>query len=163
MLSFQPSAWSYSARSASRFSEKVFCTTLEDYPSSTPKFITVQQLGPSTQYRLRWRQITNEEARGRILLYKLQWRTENGNFSNVQYLHGSSEEFTISGLQPSTPYFVRLLPATNAGHAPDENDSYSTATSARYASLGKSAFFRLGRSCEGSGSALANTMSTLVK
>ncbi|CAG7726772.1 unnamed protein product [Allacma fusca] len=112
---------SYSGRSASAQSQRVHCITKEDVPVSVPRLLQFERFGPATQARVRWRPLSNSEARGRITMYKIQWRTTHGSFNNVRYLDGSSAEFLITDLIANESYEVRIIPATSVGY-PLEKD-----------------------------------------
>lgn len=59
--------------------------------------VSLERFGPPSQIRVAWKPLNNRDARGKIILYKLQWRSVDGEFSNVRYIDGDSEEFVISG------------------------------------------------------------------
>lgn len=59
--------------------------------------VVVERFGPPSQVRLTWKPLSNREARGKIILYKLQWRSADSEFSNVRYIDGNSQEFVITG------------------------------------------------------------------
>lgn len=72
--------------------------TLVSVPKNKLLRVNVEWFGPPDQARLTWRPLSNYDARGNIILYKLQWRSIDGEFSNVRYIDGASEEFTITGI-----------------------------------------------------------------
>ncbi|XP_035710982.1 protogenin isoform X2 [Folsomia candida] len=114
---------SYSVKSASAQSQKVICSTLEDTPIKAPRNFIFERYGPASQVRIRWRPLSDSEARGKITLYKLQWRSVNGEFTNVRYIDGDSDEFLITELTPGEPIELRLLPSTSAGWPSDKENS----------------------------------------
>ncbi|ODM98023.1 Protogenin B, partial [Orchesella cincta] len=113
---------SYSKKSASAQSTLVVCETTEDVPLNKPPIINMERFGPPSQARIFWRPLTNKEARGKIILYKLQWRSVDGEFSNVRYIDGESVEFLITDLDPDQDYELRLIPSTSMGW-PTRKDS----------------------------------------
>jgi len=88
---------SYSSRYASAQSSKITCTTLEEVPAKAPKNFVFEQYGPQSQLRIRWKPLSDVEARGKVILYKLQWRSIDGEFTNVRYIDGDADEFLITG------------------------------------------------------------------
>ncbi|CAL8107639.1 unnamed protein product [Orchesella dallaii] len=106
---------SYSTKSASVQSTLVVCETTEDVPLNKPPQMKMERFGPPSQVRIYWKRLTNKEARGKIILYKLQWRSVDGEFSNVRYIDGESEEFLITDLDPDQDYELRLIPSTSMG------------------------------------------------
>lgn len=91
---------SYSVKSASAQSQKLYCSTSEDVPVQAPKTFVFEQYGPPSQVRIRWRPLSDAEARGKVILYKLQWRSIDEEFTNVRfrYIDGESDEFLITGM-----------------------------------------------------------------
>jgi hypothetical protein len=83
----------------------VLCTTHEEVPAKAPKNFLFEQHGPPTQLRMRWRPLSIAEARGKVILYKLQWRSIDGEFTNVRYIDGDADEFLITGWS----YFWKMM------------------------------------------------------
>lgn len=66
-------------------------------PVNKPLKVKLEKYGPPSQVRVLWTPLSPVEARGTIILYKLQWRSVAGEFSNVRYIDGESDEFVITG------------------------------------------------------------------
>ena len=90
-------------------------------PIGVPRPLTFERFGPHTQVRVRWRPLSNSVTRGRILWYKIQWRTTHGSFNNVRYLDGGSDEFLITDLKEGQSYEMRIIPATSVGYPVDKD------------------------------------------
>ncbi|XP_070393346.1 protogenin-like isoform X2 [Dermacentor albipictus] len=103
----------YSGKSASEQSEKVTQITGEDVPLGAPS-VTVTSLTPTTMH-ISWSELSPTVARGNIALYRIHYRLHGQNYNNVLVVKGTVREYTITGLEPTKEYDVRVMAGTAEG------------------------------------------------
>ncbi|MEQ2202453.1 hypothetical protein XENOCAPTIV_000605, partial [Xenoophorus captivus] len=103
----------YMPMGASRMSDQVSQHTLEDVPLRTPELTLTSH--SSTDIQVTWQPLPAKISRGRVLAYRLSFRTAiDDTVINVE-LSQNSTEHLLEGLQPDTIYLLRIAAATRVG------------------------------------------------
>ncbi|KAK5619469.1 hypothetical protein CRENBAI_013854 [Crenichthys baileyi] len=103
----------YMPMGASRMSDQVSQHTLEDVPLRTPELTLTSH--SSTDIQVTWQPLPAKISRGRVLAYRLSYRTAiDDSVINVE-LSQNSTEHLLEGLQPDTIYLLRIAAATRVG------------------------------------------------
>ncbi|MEQ2183699.1 hypothetical protein GOODEAATRI_000669 [Goodea atripinnis] len=103
----------YMPMGASRMSDQVSQHTLEDVPLRTPELTLTSH--SSTDIQVTWQPLPAKISRGRVLAYRLSYRTAiDDTVINVE-LSQNSTEHLLEGLQPDTIYLLRIAVATRVG------------------------------------------------
>ncbi|KAM7314275.1 protogenin [Ixodes scapularis] len=110
----------YSGKSASEQSEEITQITGEDVPLAAPS-VSVTSLTPTTMH-ISWSELSPSVARGFIALYRIHYRLHDQNYNHVMEVKGNVREYTITGLEPTKQYSVRVMAGTVQGfpHLSDE-------------------------------------------
>ncbi|XP_040070908.3 protogenin [Ixodes scapularis] len=110
----------YSGKSASEQSEEITQITGEDVPLAAPS-VSVTSLTPTTMH-ISWSELSPSVARGFIALYRIHYRLHDQNYNHVMEVKGNVQEYTITGLEPTKQYSVRVMAGTVQGfpHLSDE-------------------------------------------
>ncbi|CAN7983778.1 unnamed protein product, partial [Ixodes hexagonus] len=110
----------YSGKSASEQSEEITHITGEDVPLAAPS-VSVTSLTPTTMH-ISWSELSPSVARGFIVLYRIHYRLHDQNYNHVMEVKGNVREYTITGLEPTKQYSVRVMGETIQGfpHLSDE-------------------------------------------
>lgn len=103
----------YSGKSASEQSEAITQMTLEDIPTGAPS-VTVTSLTPTTMH-ISWTELPPEVARGVVMSFRIHYRLHGQNYNNVMEVKGNVLEYTITGLEPTKTYDVRVMAGTLKG------------------------------------------------
>uniref|UniRef100_A0A3B5MLU6 Protogenin n=1 Tax=Xiphophorus couchianus TaxID=32473 RepID=A0A3B5MLU6_9TELE len=103
----------YMPMGASRMSDQVCQHTLEDVPLRTPELTLTSH--SSTDIQVSWQPLPAKISRGRVLAYRLSYRTAvDDTVINVE-LPQNGTEYLLEGLQPDTIYLLRIAAATRVG------------------------------------------------
>uniref|UniRef100_A0A3B3UKM6 Protogenin homolog b (Gallus gallus) n=1 Tax=Poecilia latipinna TaxID=48699 RepID=A0A3B3UKM6_9TELE len=103
----------YMPMGASRMSDQVSQHTLEDVPLRTPELTLTSH--SSTDIQVSWQPLPAKISRGRVLAYRLSYRTAvDDTVVNVE-LPQNGTEYLLEGLQPDTIYLLRIAAATRVG------------------------------------------------
>uniref|UniRef100_S4RIX9 Fibronectin type-III domain-containing protein n=1 Tax=Petromyzon marinus TaxID=7757 RepID=S4RIX9_PETMA len=107
----------YSQRGASQTSQLLTVSTPEDVPSAAPQ-LSLSSAG-GTDIRVTWLPLERAESRGRVLGYRVEYSAQR-EVRQVTRCHavevpGGETQVTLSGLQPSRAYRVRISAATGSG------------------------------------------------
>ncbi|XP_064471524.1 protogenin-like [Ornithodoros turicata] len=116
----------YSGKSASEQSEAITQMTLEDIPLGAPS-VTVTSLTPTTMH-ISWTEPPPPVARGIIVSYRIHYRLHDQNYNNVMEVKGNVLEYTITGLEPTKTYDVRVLGGTMKGFPVLSDDAWPWVT-----------------------------------
>ncbi|XP_062402518.1 protogenin B-like [Sardina pilchardus] len=103
----------YMPMGASRMSPPVCQHTLEDVPLRTPE-LSVASLSP-TDILVSWRALAGKVSRGRVLSYRLSFRTAPEQQVSALELPGNVTQHLLQELTPDTIYLLRIAAATRAG------------------------------------------------
>uniref|UniRef100_A0A3P9PJB6 Protogenin homolog b (Gallus gallus) n=1 Tax=Poecilia reticulata TaxID=8081 RepID=A0A3P9PJB6_POERE len=102
----------YMPMGASRMSDQVSQHTLED-PLRTPELTLTSH--SSTDIQVSWQPLPAKISRGRVLAYRLSYRTAvDDTVVNVD-LPQNGTEYLLEGLRPDTIYLLRIAAATRVG------------------------------------------------
>ncbi|XP_037539502.1 protogenin B [Nematolebias whitei] len=103
----------YMPMGASRMSDQVNQHTLEDVPLRTPELTLTSH--SSADIQVSWQPLPAKISRGRMMAYRLSYRTATDDtVTNVELPHNSTE-YRLEGLQPDTIYLLRMAAATRVG------------------------------------------------
>ncbi|XP_015224860.1 PREDICTED: protogenin B-like [Cyprinodon variegatus] len=98
---------------ASRMSDQVSQHTLEDVPLRTPELTLTSH--SATDIQVTWQPLPAKISRGRVLAYRLSYRTAvDDAVVNVE-LPQNCTQYLLEGLQPDTIYLLRIAAATRVG------------------------------------------------
>lgn len=116
----------YSGKSASEQSEKVIQITGEDVPLGAPS-VTVTSLTPTTMH-ISWSELAPSVARGHIALYRIHCRLHGQNYNHVWEVKGTVREYTVTDLEPTKEYDVRVMAGTAEGFPALSDESWPWVT-----------------------------------
>ncbi|XP_038155205.1 protogenin B-like [Cyprinodon tularosa] len=103
----------YMPMGASRMSDQVSQHTLEDVPLRTPELTLTSH--SATDIQVTWQPLPAKISRGRVLAYRLSYRTAvDDAVVNVE-LPQNCTQYLLEGLQPDTIYLLRIAAATRVG------------------------------------------------
>ncbi|XP_078455999.1 immunoglobulin superfamily DCC subclass member 4 isoform X1 [Lampetra planeri] len=103
----------YSQRGASQTSQLLTVSTPEDVPSAAPQ-LSLSSAG-GTDIRVSWLPLERAESRGRVLGYRVEYSAQREDTVHAVEVPGGETQVTLSGLQPSRAYRVRISAATGSG------------------------------------------------
>ncbi|XP_018595106.1 protogenin A isoform X2 [Scleropages formosus] len=103
----------YMPMGASRMSDHVIQHTLEDVPLRAPE-LSLASRSP-TDIQVSWLPLPAKLSRGRILSYRLSYRTSIDSTVTSMELPGDQTHHVLEGLQPDTIYLLRMAAATRVG------------------------------------------------
>ncbi|XP_032809711.1 protogenin isoform X1 [Petromyzon marinus] len=98
---------------ASRMSEHVMGTTLEDVPLRAPE-LSLSSLSPR-EVRVSWGAIPPRYRRGRLTAYRLWYRRGPDGAPHALDVPGERADWLLRGLAPDSTYLLRVAAATRAG------------------------------------------------
>ncbi|KAK2854068.1 hypothetical protein Q5P01_006729 [Channa striata] len=103
----------YMPMGASRMSDHVFQSTLEDVPLRAPE-LSLTSRSP-TDIQVSWQPLPDKLSRGRVSAYRLSYRTSTENTVSQVELPGEKTLHLLENLQPDTIYLLRIVAATSVG------------------------------------------------
>ncbi|XP_012735887.2 protogenin B [Fundulus heteroclitus] len=103
----------YMPMGASRMSDQVSQHTLEDVPLRTPELTLTSH--SSTEIQVTWQPLPTKISRGRVLAYRLSYRTAVDDTVISVELPQNGTQHLLKGLQPDTIYLLRIAAATRVG------------------------------------------------
>jgi hypothetical protein len=133
---------SYSSQGASEPSETITVETGEERPIEVP-FVQLQPIN-STSLLVDWDELSRDEARGRILKYRIDYKQLDQVEIEIIEVGALRSDFTVPNLRPGTTYEVRVLAANSKGFPGKEVvDDVDWATVRMPKSLPKDVYVRL--------------------
>ncbi|XP_060733789.1 protogenin A [Tachysurus vachellii] len=103
----------YMPMGASRMSDHVIQNTLEDVPLRAPE-LSLTSRSP-TDIQVSWQPLALKLSRGRVLGYRLWYRTGSEGATVQLELPGDQTQHLLEGLQPDTVYLLRIAASTSTG------------------------------------------------
>uniref|UniRef100_A0A3Q3N6S3 Protogenin n=1 Tax=Mastacembelus armatus TaxID=205130 RepID=A0A3Q3N6S3_9TELE len=103
----------YMPMGASRMSDHVFQSTLEDVPLRAPE-LSLTSRSP-TDIQVSWQPLPDKLSRGRVSAYRLSYRTSDETAVSQIELPGEKTQYLLENLQPDTIYLLRIAAATSVG------------------------------------------------
>ncbi|XP_029001063.1 protogenin A [Betta splendens] len=103
----------YMPMGASRMSDHVFQSTLEDVPLRAPE-LSLTSRSP-TDIQVSWQPLSDKLSRGRVSAYRLSYRTSAETAASQVDLPGERTLHLLDHLQPDTVYLLRIAAATGVG------------------------------------------------
>ncbi|XP_041075259.1 protogenin-like [Polyodon spathula] len=103
----------YMPMGASRMSDHVSQHTFEDVPLRAPE-ISLTSRSP-TDILVSWLPIPAKFSRGRIVTYRLSYRSSSESTITALEIPGAKSKHLIEGLDPDTIYLLRVAAATKIG------------------------------------------------
>ncbi|XP_030630765.1 protogenin B [Chanos chanos] len=104
----------YMPMGASRMSEQVSQSTLEDVPLRTPELSLISR--SPTDILVSWQPLPSKLSRGRVSAYRLSYRTaSNEHVTSVELPGMNTTSHLLQDLQPDTIYLMRLAASTRVG------------------------------------------------
>ncbi|KAM5170274.1 immunoglobulin superfamily DCC subclass member 4 [Mantella aurantiaca] len=109
----------YSQQGASRASDPLVVQTWDDVPTAAP-MLSLNSETPEAIH-VKWLPLQPELTNGHITKYRIEYTTQKDGVISMVEVDGNETGVTLSSLQPSIVYKVRISASTSAGYGAPSN------------------------------------------